>query len=710
MKQLLQNLDTGETYIEEIPEPNLKDNFVKIHNFNSVISPGTEKMLVQFGQGNLLQKAISQPDRVKDVYSKIKTDGITSTFDAVKSKLKEPIPLGYSSAGVVIESRSPFFSIGDRVVSNGPHSEVVSVNHNLCALIPDGLKYEDAAFTVIGSIALQGIRVLEPRIGENISVFGLGLLGIITCQLLKLNGCNVLGIDIDKSKCQLANDFGIDTFSNQGTQELNNKSRLFSNNIGMDGVIITAASHSNEVMHQAALISKQRGKIVLVGSVGLDLKREDFYKKELSFQVSCSYGPGRYDETYEVDGVDYPVGFVRWTEKRNFEAFLNILSSGKLTVDKLITHRFEFNNATAAYLDITLNEAVGVLLSYETSNDLKNNKIHYSSSKQSISISSNTLNVGFIGGGNYASRVLIPKLKKLDINLDTLVANGGVKSSIAAKKNGFNYLSNQIDDVLLNKEIDTIFIATQHDSHAELVLKALELKKNIFVEKPLALSMHELEQIKAAHEHFSSINGPINLVVGFNRRFAPMVKSAKDLLSTEDAFKTININVNAGHVPKNSWINNLEKGGGRLLGECCHFIDLAKFLANSSISSINLIGPSKLDLIDRNQNAAITVTFSDSSYATINYFSNGHPSYPKENIQISSGGKMIEINNFLKFKSFGWKSKFLLPTFIQNKGQNELLSAFVKSSISGVPLMDFENIYEVSKSSIQLADFAKHRQ
>lgn len=710
MKQLLQNLDTGETFIEEMPEPNLKDNFVKIQNFNSVISPGTEKMLVQFGKANLLQKAISQPDRVKDVYSKIKTDGITSTFDAVKSKLKEPIPLGYSSAGVIIESRSPLFSVGDRVVSNGPHSEVVSVNHNLCALIPDGLKYEDAAFTVIGSIALQGIRVLDPRIGENIAVFGLGLLGIITCQLLKLNGCNVLGVDIDESKCKLANDFGIDTFLNQGTQELNNKSCLFSNNIGMDGVIITAASHSNEVMHQAALISKQRGKIVLVGSVGLDLKREDFYEKELSFQVSCSYGPGRYDEVYEVDGVDYPVGFVRWTEKRNFEAFLNILYSGKLTVNKLITHRFKFDDATSAYSDVTLNKAVGVLLSYETSNDLTNHKIQYSSSKQSISIGSNILNVGFVGGGNYASRVLIPKLKKLDVNLNTLVANGGVKSSIAAKKNGFNYLSNQIDDVMLNKDIDTIFIATQHDSHAKLVLRALESKKNIFVEKPLALSMHELEQIKAAHEHFSSKNGPINLVVGFNRRFAPMVESAKELLSTEDAFKTINININAGHVPKNSWINNPEKGGGRLLGECCHFIDLAKFLANSSISSVNLIGPLKLDLIERNQNAVITITFSNSSYAAINYFSNGHLSYPKENIQVSSGGKMIEINNFLKFKSFGCKSKFQLPKFIQNKGQNNLLSSFVKSSISGVPLMDFKDIYEVSKFSIELADLAKYRQ
>lgn len=706
MKQLLQNLETGKTYIEDLPEPSLKENFIKIKNICSVISPGTEKMLVQFGQANLLQKALSQPERVKDVISKVQTDGLISTFEAVQSKLQEPIPLGYSSAGIIIESRSPNFSIGDRVISNGPHSEIVTVNHNLCALIPDNLSFEDAAFTVLGSIALQGIRVLDPKIGENIAVFGLGLLGLMTCQLLKLNGCNVLGLDIDQSKCELAKELEINTFSNSHTSELQEKAAIFTKKQGMDGILITAASKSNELIHQSAAISKQRGKIVLVGSVGLDLKREDFYEKELSFQVSCSYGPGRYDEIYEVQGIDYPIGFVRWTEQRNFEAFIQLLSSGNLNIDKLISHRFKFEDAPQAYLDDVLNRAVGILLNYEDVKPSNNQKISYKPDNSKLNSASNVPNIGFIGGGNYASRVLIPKIKKLNLHLNTLVANGGIKSSISAKKNGFTYLSNQVDDVMKNKDINTIFIATQHDSHAGLVLQAMESKKNIFVEKPLALSLKELSEIEKAHQHYSQKNGAINLMVGFNRRFAPMIKAAKELLNTQDDFKVITMNINAGQVQKNSWVNNRKIGGGRLLGECCHFIDLAKFLANSSITAVNVIGPSNSDLIERNQNAIITLTFADGSYASINYFSNGHNSHPKENIQISVNGKMIEIINFLKFKSLGWNSNLNYSKFIQDKGQSSCLNEFIQSSKDSKTLMNFDDLYEVSKFSIELADLA----
>lgn len=706
MKQLLQNLETGKTYIEDLPEPSLKENFIKIKNICSVISPGTEKMLVQFGQANLLQKALSQPERVKDVISKVQTDGFISTFEAVQSKLQEPIPLGYSSAGIIIESRSPNFSIGDRVISNGPHSEIVTVNHNLCSLIPDNISFEDAAFTVLGSIALQGIRVLDPKIGENIAVFGLGLLGLMTCQLLKLNGCNVLGLDIEQSKCELAKELEINTFSNSHTSELQEKAAIFTKKQGMDGILITAASKSNELIHQSAAISKQRGKIVLVGSVGLDLKREDFYEKELSFQVSCSYGPGRYDEIYEVQGIDYPIGFVRWTEQRNFEAFIHLLSSGNLNIDKLISHRFKFEDSPQAYLDDVLNRAVGILLNYEDVKPSNNQKISYKPDNSKLNIASNVPNIGFIGGGNYASRVLIPKIKKLNLHLNTLVANGGIKSSISAKKNGFTHLSNQVDDVMKNKDINTIFIATQHDSHAGLVLQAMESKKNIFVEKPLALTLEELSEIEKAHQHYSQKNGAINLMVGFNRRFAPMIKAAKELLNTQDDFKVITMNINAGQVQKNSWVNNRKIGGGRLLGECCHFIDLAKFLVNSSITAINVIGPSNSDLIERNQNAIITLTFADGSYASINYFSNGHNSHPKENIQISVNGKMIEIINFLKFKSLGWNSNLNYSKFIQDKGQSSCLNEFIQSSKDSKTLMNFDDLYEVSKFSIELADLA----
>ncbi len=704
MKQVLQNLKTGNTELADVPVPNLDKESVLIASNVSLLSKGTEKMLLDFGKSNYIQKAKQQPDKVKEVINKIKTDGFIETYNAVQSKLDKPIPLGYCNVGVVKKSSCDSFKEGDRVVSNGCHAEYVCVPKNLCAIIPDEVDNESAAFTVIGSIGLQGIRLMKPEIGENIAVIGLGLIGLISVQILKANGCNVLGIDTDQKKCDLAKSFGVETLCATSESDSISYAINFSGGIGIDGVLITASSSSNEVIHQSAMMSRKRGRIVLVGVVGLDIVREDFYEKELTFQVSSSYGPGRYDQNYEKKGIDYPIGYVRWTEQRNFVAVLNMIKNCQLDIKPMITNSFIFEEAIDAYNFLDDPNSLGILLNYKQNTSSKiipSSSISLRKSSANNNPSTDNLNIGFIGAGNYASKVLIPSFKKTASNLHTLVSKGGLNSKFYAEKFKFIKTSSDINDVFSDISINTVVIASRHDSHADFVIQGIKKNKNIFVEKPLALNLEELDRIQKNINKNSSYNK--NIVVGFNRRFSKLSIKAKNLLALKNQPKSIIYTVNAGAIPKDNWIQDTSTGGGRIIGEVCHFIDLLRYFVGCSIKSFKIIGIGSSSDEILNDKVSITLTFKDGSFGTIHYFANGGKSFPKERIEIFCDNSIIQIDNFKKMKGYNWPGFKKLNLWKQDKGQDECVKQFVKSINSGeISPIPLEEIFEVSKTAIEI--------
>ena len=701
MKQLLQDLKTGKIDIVDVPVPQLKDESLLVSSNFSLVSKGTEKMLIDFGKSNYLKKAQQQPDKVKQVLTKIKTDGIYKTYDAVKSKLDQPIPLGYCNVGRVIESSTQLFSVGDRVVSNGYHAENVCVSKNLCAKIPENVDDQSAAFTVLGSIGLQGIRLLKPEIGETIAVIGLGLIGLISVQILKANGCRVIGIDKDLSKCELAEKYGAHSICLQKDIDPVKNVLEISNGIGADGVLITASTKSNDVISQAANMSRVRGRIVLVGVVGLDISRDDFYKKELTFQVSSSYGPGRYDSNYEDKGIDYPEGFVRWTAKRNFEAILNLMNEGHINTELLISKVHDFDNAEHVYENLDDDQTLGILLKYNGSeilNHSKNNLINLSPSKDKKSNSS--INIGFIGAGNYASRILIPCFKKNNINLHTIVSSGGFNSKFFGNKFGFSKASSESSDIFSNKEIDTVVIASRHDSHANYILKSLTSNKNIFVEKPLAINEDEIKNIE---NFLTNKDNESRLMIGFNRRFAKHSIIAKKLLQKTINPKSFIMTVNAGQIPKDNWVHDKKIGGGRIIGEACHFVDLMRFFVGEPIKSFQVMNIGNDGQMVVNDKVAITLSFQDGSFGTINYLANGGSSFPKERIEIFCDNSVLQIDNWIKMKGYNWPGFKKSNLWSQDKGQNLCVKKFVDSINSGdespIPL---DEILEVSKTIIKI--------
>ena len=707
MKQILQNFRSGETSIEECPAPSIKKNSLKILTRKTLISAGTERMLVNFSKSSYFEKAKQQPEKVKQVINKISTDGILTTYDSVKSKLDEPIALGYSNVGVIDELPEGItdFKVGDRVVSNGPHADLVVVNKNLCAIIPDNVDDDAAAFTVVVSIALQGLRLSNPNIGENYVVFGVGLIGLITVQLLKANGCNVLAIDFDNKKLDLAKQYGA-KICNPNEDDIVSASNSFSLNRGSDGVIITASTQSNDVIKQAAHISRKRGKIILVGVVGLDIDRDDFYEKELTFQVSCSYGPGRYDSFYEEKGHDYPYAFVRWTEQRNFEAILSMLSSGTINFKGLISKSFLFEDAVDAYDYLNKSkDALGIIINYTS--DENNRK------KESVQINNNSFIktdpiIGFIGCGNYASRVLIPAFKKSNAQLHTISSQGGVSSKINSKKYNFAYSTSNTKALLKNNEINTVVVTTRHNSHSSFVIKALKNNKNVWVEKPLSLTADELDDVIKVYKSCQkddSRKSP-QLMIGFNRRFAPHIRKIKSLLSSKDyEKKSILITVNAGKIPSDNWIQDKAVGGGRILGEGCHFIDLIRFIGGSKITSVST---NKMDCIENlNDNVSISVRLENGSIGTILYLSNGASSYQKEQVEIFTNGKVLKLDNYKTLYGYGWKNFRKMSLFKQDKGQNACVQEFVNSIKSGKACIHPDDIFEVSKWSIEASKSAQ---
>lgn len=716
MKQVLQNLKTGSTELTEVPCPQVSAGQLLIRTTQSLVSAGTERMLVDFGRANLLDKARQQPDKVQRVLNKIRTDGLLPTLDAVKNKLDQPLPLGYCNVGTVLEMGAGVkgFSVGERVASNGKHAEVVSVPINLCARVPDAVTDEEAAFTVIGAIALQGIRLVQPTLGEAVVVTGLGLVGQMTVQLLRAHGCRVLGIDFDAAKLAMARSFGADVVDLSAGEDPVQAAERFSRGRGMDAVIVAAASKSSEPMRQAALMCRKRGRIVLVGVAGLELSRDDFFKKELSFQVSCSYGPGRYDAGYEDKGLDYPVGFVRWTEQRNFEAVLDMMADGRLNVKPLISHRFSLDDIETVYAVVGGSEpSLGILLRYPSAQNRSDAVVRTSTIRMApspVAASVGRASVAFLGSGNYATAVLIPAFKQAGARLHTVASGTGVSGVHAGRKHGFEEATTDTEKMLSDRQVDALVIATRHNSHARYVMAALAAGKHVFVEKPLCLSLGELQEIEAAYDRRCEAGKQPVLMVGFNRRFAPQVQRIKSLLAGVGGAKSFVMTVNAGAIPSDHWTQDAEVGGGRIVGEACHFIDLMRFLAGSPIVSIQArrMGDAPGMVITEDK-ASITLGFEDGSFGTILYLANGAASFPKERVEVFAAGRVLQLDNFRKLKGYGWPGFSKMNLWKQDKGQNACAAAYLQAIENGVSAIPADEIFEVARVSIDVAELLRRQ-
>ncbi|WP_412461843.1 bi-domain-containing oxidoreductase [Pseudomonas sp. SC11] len=708
MKQVVQNMASGETSLVQAPVPAVRGGALQINTSRTLISAGTERMLVGFGKANWIEKARQQPDKVRMVLQKVQTDGLATTVEAVRSKLAQPLPLGYCNVGVVAAAGAGVsdFKPGDRVVSNGPHADVVVVPKNLCARIPDAVSDEAASFTVLASIGLQGIRLAQPTLGEAFVVTGVGLIGLVTVQLLRAQGCRVLAIDFDEQKLALARSYGAETCNPGRGEDPVAAGMAFSRGRGVDGVIITASTKSSDPVTQAANMCRKRGRIVLVGVTGLELNRADFYEKELTFQVSCSYGPGRYDPNYEERGNDFPIGFVRWTEQRNFEAILDMLASGQLNVDKLISHRFAFEEAGSAYQTLTgESSALGILLEYRSAPEERHIKAVTLSPQSTPVFDPVKPVVGFIGAGNYASRMLIPAFKSAGAQFHTIVTAGGLNGVIHGSKAGFAQASTDVAAMLDDQAINTVAIVTRHDSHARFVSQVLEAGKHVFVEKPLAIDEQGLAQVQSAYAGAVEHGSKPHLMVGFNRRFSPQVQKMKALLSTVREPKSLIMTMNAGAIPAEHWTQDEAVGGGRIIGEACHFIDLMRFLVASPIVSIQArrMGDSGAVAVTEDK-ASITLGFEDGSFGTILYLANGAASFPKERVEVFAAGRVLQLDNFRKLKGFGWPGFDKLNLWKQNKGQSECAAAFLEAVAQGksTPIPSDE-IFEVARVSIEVA-------
>ena len=692
MKQIIQDIKSGETILVEVPAPMVRKGGVLIKSVKSLVSLGTERMLVEFGKASYIEKARQQPEKVKQVLDKIKSDGLRPTLEAVFRKLGEPLPLGYCNVGEVIAVGDGVteFTIGDRVASNGHHAEVVCIGQNLVAKIPDNVTYEQASFTVIGAISLQGIRLINPTFGETIVVTGLGLIGLISGQLLLANGCRVIGLDFDPNKVSLAKSFGIEAHLVEDNTNPVTLVESLTNQIGADGVLITASTKSNDVISQAAGMCRKKGRIVLVGVIGLDINRSDFFKKELSFQVSCSYGPGRYDENYEEKGHDYPIGYVRWTEKRNFEAVLAALSKGQLNIKPLISEIVSLDNYKAIYDNMSTSKSIASIIEYNIDNsDAQNNSVYLRHSK----FGGQKGVLGIIGAGNFTGSTVLPSLKKLNASVKYIVSSKGLSGTILANKFKVACSTTNYREILSDEEVDAVIITTRHNAHASQVIECLKAGKHVFVEKPLALTLEEIDAIVAAKN-----NSDKTLTVGFNRRFSPFIIDAKRRLGQLDVPINVVATMNAGFIPQDVWIQDMLVGGGRIIGEACHLIDLITYLTGSLVEKVimNSMGNHPAENTD---NVSILLKYKNGSTGAINYFANGSKSYSKERIEVYSQNRTIIIDNFRKSFYYGFPTSGLSRG--QDKGHFEQFRLFVeKVKNGGTPIIPFEEIINTSKAAI----------
>ena len=697
MKQVLQNFKSGELKIADVPAPVLKSGGVLVRNVSSFISAGTERMLIDFAEKSLIGKAKERPDLVKQLINKARREGIINTLQQAMNRLDTLMPLGYSSAGIVIDVGSEVrevaetspTSVGDRVACAGGgyacHAEVVFVPKNLCVKIPEAVDFESAACVALGSIAMQGVRIADLALGENVVVIGLGFVGQLTAQLVKASGCNVFGVDIDADKVKLALEIGADGGAVRGKDDVNSEISSFSHGLGADAVIITAASDSNDPIELAGEISRDRGRVVVVGAVKMDIPRKMYYEKELELRLSRSYGPGRYDSTYEEEGVDYPIGYVRWTEQRNMQEFLSLVAQKKVIVDKLITHRFKIDDAKQAYDIITgktKEKHIGILLEYPQDRPIQKTvwlRPEDQSAKGEVRKPEGKISIGLIGGGNFAKGVILPNLNNIqNVTMRAICTATGISAKSLADKYGFAYCTSDYSEVLADDSIDCIIVATRHNLHAQLVIEVLKSGKHVFVEKPLALS---IEELKAVLEALNESQGKV--MVGFNRRFSPFTKSVKDFFSSRTLPLAVNYRINAGFIPKDNWVHDPKEGGGRIIGEVCHFVDLIQYLVGSEPTKVyaETITSNNAEQVDAD-NVNITLKFHDGSLGSISYLANGDKSFPKERVEVFGGGLICVIDDFHSAMMVRNGKKKRLKSK-QDKGHKAELEAFVQAVKSG---------------------------
>ncbi len=707
MKQIIQSFKTGDMEIAEVPIPQCLANGVVVKTINSLISAGTEKMLVDFSKKNLLMKAKERPDLVKQVLRKMQTEGAIETVKKVFNKLDTPIPLGYSASGIVVEVGKNIndINIGDRVAIAGAgyanHAEYNYVPRNLLNRIPEKVSFEDASFTTVASIGLQGIRRASPTLGERVAVLGLGLIGQLTVMMLKANGCKVIGFDPDNDKVELAYKNGIDFAT---SKDIEDDALNFSEGYGVDSVIITAATNNNLPIITAGEIVKHKGVVVMVGMMPIDIPRDTYYKKELEFKMATSYGPGRYDPTYEEGGIDYPFSFARWTEGRNMQTVLEMIENKVINLEYLKTHNFKIENAQNAYdmINDRTEKFIGILLSYP------NNKIDNSLRKEKEVILSNNskqkgkINIAYIGCGNFAQSVLMPSFSKnKNVKNISVVSKSGYSAYSSAKKFKIASVYKDVEEVINSKNIDAVIISTRHNLHFPQIKDALSNNLSVFVEKPLVLTINELKEIQKVYNNSEAI-----LQVGFNRRFSPLIKRVKERLSNNIP-KIINYDINAGVIPNDVWVHDKKIGGGRIIGEVCHFIDLVSSITESNVKSVYASSISNNGTSFReDDNFSAILNMEDGSVGYINYHAMGGKSLPKEKIVIHSGSDSFIIDNFKVIYSYGKKSdkdKYLL----QEKGFKEEVNTFVNAVKSGKEALSFDSIVNTTLVTFAIEESLK---
>ncbi|MCX7908632.1 MAG: bi-domain-containing oxidoreductase [Ignavibacteria bacterium] len=697
MLQVLQHQQSGEIVVAEVPPPNCPDKGILVRNFFSVISSGTEKTSVETTRLSLLERAKRQPEQVRNILENLKKEGIKSTINKITTKLDSYKTFGYSSAGIVLESKSEFFVPGDRVACAGSgyatHSEIVAIPQNLACKIPDGVSFESASFATIGAIALQGVRQANPNLGENVAVLGLGLIGLITVQLLKANGCFVAGIDIKEDNFELARAFGCNFLCISSSESIPNL-LAFTNGLGFDSVIITASTTSNEPIELALQIVRKKGRVVIVGSIGMNVPRSPFYEKEVELTIACSYGPGRYDKNYEEYGNDYPFAYVRWTENRNLQAFLNLINDKKIDVTKLITHRFSIEQAVEAYnlLSNSNEKHIAILLEYP--NTPKNfPKIITTQIKKS---KEGKLKLGFIGAGSFAQFYLLPVLKELDVEFHSVSTATPSNAISVAKHFGFKYSTTNSLEIIHNPEVDIIFIASRHDTHSQFVLESIKANKPVFVEKPLCIKIEELEEIEREYA-----KNPIPVMVGYNRRFSKPFQFIKKAITNRSQPIAMHYRINAGFIPNDHWIQKPEIGGGRIIGEVCHFIDTMMFLTDSEPNEVYAeVLSHKLVNATLYDTTAITIKFNDGSIGVIEYFANGSKKLEKEYFEVFWEGNTIILNNFEVLSIY--TNKVTRKKYNGSKGHKEEIEETIKLFTEGKSPIEFSGIKLVTLTTFAI--------
>ncbi len=697
MKQLLQNMRDGKAVVEEVPVPVAREGTALVQTAASLVSAGTERMVVEFAGKSLVGKARSRPDLTRQVLERARREGLLTTVQAAFNRLDQPMALGYSSAGRIVELGVGMqgWQVGQRVACAGGgfavHAEYATVPRNLMAALPENVDFESGAFATLGAIAMHGFRLAEPQVGERVAVIGLGLLGYLAAQIAAAAGCGVLGIDIDAKRVALAGSMGIRAVSRADAVE---DGAAFTSNRGFDVILICADTTSNDPVELAAALARDRARIVATGAVGLNMPRKPYYEKELSFINSRSYGPGRYDASYEEEGHDYPPGYVRWTEGRNLEAVVELMARGQLKVLPLITHRFPIEQAAKAYDVITgkLTEPfLGVLLTYAGKKEEAGGRVEFPvASREGAG-----LRLGVIGAGNFATATLLPAIQKVkDIELVGIASSGGLHAQHAGRKFGFAYAASSPDEIISDPKVNTVAILTRHDTHAALVVQVLRSGKHVFVEKPLAITPEGLSEIILQLEQAG--NGL--LTVGFNRRFAPLVRRLSAFYAARTEPMHIHYRVNAGYLPANHWTQDPQKGGGRIIGEACHFVDFLTFLAGASpvcVSAHALPDQGKY----REDNVSMTFTFPDGSIGVIDYLANGDRSVPKERVEVFCAGKVAVLDDFrgLETVEGGRKRQ---DRSAQDKGWRDEWVAFSKSvQGAGQPPIPYDQLIGVTKAT-----------